>query len=440
MTAITLEELQALTDHHFDFIVPCNDGTILFAGPLPGKYSKNLHYDQSENNRILMTEEDINAWEKAFANYIADLKANATKKHNRTRKKAEKAGAITAMPDIIAIPTLKPYQYAISTVNDPVAHLQPITQTLADNLRFEHGVLYIQGMDASRVDLVQFYDKTTKAVSDLDLPTLRVLYSVILQDVRDTAKNPDGIAAQVNDPQYLGHSVKIYLPDFLRALGYKANNSKDGIAYAVTKIMSYARILGVMEEWHNGRIYRSHYPVMQLIGHNDKDNTLQFASPYINRLIMTILQASLQTDKKGNYKLKSNGEAFLLPSHSYLIKASIAKEKNKRAIEIVCVVVTLIEQAGDNTPHIKAQTIIDRCPDLRNALDAAKTSSDKGKIIRRAFTKAWELLPKQTKLAEVYKNIQFPTIIPTASQLDMVFKFPHEGKIIESPMRDKTEK
>ena len=170
---------------------------------------------------------------------------------------------------------------------------------------------------------------------------------------------------------------------------------------------------------------------MQLVGHDDTENTISFSSPYINKLIMTILQASLQTDRKGNVKLKTSGEPFLLPSHSYLVKTSIAKERNKRAAEIVCVVVTLIEQAGDvGTPHIKAQTIVDRCPDLKNALDAAD-SSNKSHVLRRAFSKAWAILPKQTRLAEVYKNIKFPSAIPTASTLDMVFEFPHDGKVTQ---------
>ena len=151
-----------------------------------------------------MGEDDIGAWEDAFSAYITDLKKKASASRpprNRTRKQAEKTGAITNMPEVIALPTLKPYQNAISTVEDPAAHLQPVTQALADNLRFDNGTLYFQGMDASRVDLVQYYDKTPKAVSDLDLPTLRALYSVILQDVQDTAKDPDRIIAQVNDSQ-----------------------------------------------------------------------------------------------------------------------------------------------------------------------------------------------------------------------------------------------
>lgn len=432
-STITQDQLETFVIEHdpaFSLIVRDATGNITFCAPVPG----------GENIPV----SDIDGLRTAWANYIMTAIPNGNGdtisiaqgttepkpvRKNRTRKQAEETGAITNMPEVIALPTLIPYQHAISTVEDPAAHLQPVTQALADKLRFENGTLYFEGMNASGVNLVQYYDKTPRAVSDLDLPTLRALYSVILQDAQDTTKDPQKITDQVNNPQYLGHSVKIYLPKFLKTLGYKPNSSKDGIAFAVNKVMSYSRILGVMEEYKGGRLYMSHYPVMQLVGHNDTDNTIQFSSPYINKLIMTILQASIQTDKKGNPKLKTSGEPFLLPSHSYLVKTSIAKERNKRAAEIVCIVTTLIEQAGDTgTPHIKARTIVDRCPDLKNALENS-APSDKNRHLKRAFSKAWELLPKQTRLAEVYRNIKFPTAIPTVSTLDMVFEFPHDGKI-----------
>lgn len=192
--------------------------------------------------------------------------------------------------------------------------------------------------------------------------------------------------------------------------------------------MSYSNILGVMREYKGGREYINHYPVMNFIGYEGTDNTIQFASPYINKVIMTIFQASIQKDKNGKPKLKANGQPFLRPSHSRLIKPDIVKERNKRAIEIVCVVVALIERAGNRTPHIKVRTIIERCPDLRNAMAAAATSSDRAKVMNRAFTGAWRLLRTQTGLTEVYRDIQLPTIAPKLTQLDKVFNFPHHGK------------
>lgn len=89
-------------------------------------------------------------------------------------------------------------------------------------------------------------------------------------------------------------------------------------------------------------------------------------------------------------------------SHSYLIKSSIVKERNKRAVEIVMVVVTTIEQSGKNTPHLKANTIIDRIPQLKKTYNDTPVKH-KNRVLARAFKKAWELLETQTNLR---KNIQ----------------------------------
>jgi len=122
----------------------------------------------------------------------------------------------------------------------------------------------------------------------------------------------------------------------------------------------------------------------------------------------------------------------MLPSYSYLVDISIEKERNRKAVEIVMIIVALIEQAGKGTPHIRAKTVIERSSILKKCLqDQSAQKSDT--ILRRSFTKAWELLRSKTRLGAVYKDIELPDpenpyYIPTYSNLDMVFKFPHKGK------------
>ena len=158
----------------------------------------------------------------------------------------------------------------------------------------------------------------------------------------------------------------------------------------------------------------------------------------MTQLIKRIYNVSIKKDAKGLPIIKKNGEALLDASHSYLIKSSIVKERNKRAVEIVIVVVTTIEQAGKYTPHLKAKTIIERIPQLQESLDKAKTNSDKNKILKRAFTKAWELLGTQTELRTKYPTIELPDpnnpkYIPTMATIDMVFQFPHKEKTSNQP-------
>ena len=154
------------------------------------------------------------------------------------------------------------------------------------------------------------------------------------------------------------------------------------------------------------------------------------------RVIQDIYKASIRKSKVNLPRTDRSGNMLTLPSHSYLIKSSITKEKNKKAAEIVFIIVTLIEQAGNCTPHIKASTIVERNTQLRESIESSKSTSDKNKKLSRAFTKAWELLRTQTTLTETYKNIRLPDpsapdfskYIPTTSTLDTVFEFPHEGK------------
>lgn len=420
-----IDELQALTDQPFDYIATAANGEIIFAVPIPGH--PELKYTRTEGDGIELegTLENLGPWEDAWDEYVATL-TNGPK--YRTKKIAEAGGAIVKMPDNLALPTIKPYYTAISTIESSPGHLQPVVKELADKLMFENGKLYFEGHEAQGVELIQYYDRRPQAVSDLDLPMLRAIYSVILQDVSEMLQDENTITEKLADPQYLGHSVKLYLSEFMHMMGYEKNGSRENEKLTVKKITEFNNVIGVMETSLGGRKRQSLYPVMLFMGYNVEDGTVRFASPYINKLIMDIAKASIQKNEKGETKFRRSGKPFMLPSYTYLVKASIAKEKNKRAAEIVCIVATLIEQAGDNTPHIRAQTIVDRCPDLKYALEATERSSNKTLLLRRAFEKAWELLHTQTRLEEVYKNIQLPTKIPTAGTLDMVFEFPHEGK------------
>ena len=180
-------------------------------------------------------------------------------------------------------------------------------------------------------------------------------------------------------------------------------------------------------------------PVLVFMGNDVDKNIIRFSSPYMVRVIQDIYKASIRKSKVDLPITDKQGNVLTLPSHSYLIKSSITKEKNKKAVEIVFIIVTLIEQAGNNVPHIKAETIVERNTQLKESLMASKSTSDKNKKLNRAFTKAWELLRTQTDLLNTYKNIVLPDpkapdfckYIPTTSTLDTVYEFPHEGKIID---------
>ena len=98
------------------------------------------------------------------------------------------------------------------------------------------------------------------------------------------------------------------------------------------------------------------------------------------------------------------------------------------------IIVTLIEQCGDRLPHISAQTLYNRNPYLQKRLSDCD-AKNRSKILKRTFSKTWQLLETMTNLRNVYDGIIFPDPmdaknIPKYDHLaSSVYEFRHNGKI-----------
>ncbi len=114
-------------------------------------------------------------------------------------------------------------------------------------MRFDGGALWFEGIDASKADLVRYYDRRPQTVTDLDLVTLRILYSIILRDVQTRATTLEQIMELVQDTSYVNRLTSVYLSDFMKMMGRKTSNSKVAAAFAIAKIASYNRILGCIK-------------------------------------------------------------------------------------------------------------------------------------------------------------------------------------------------
>lgn len=351
-----------------------------------------------------------------FGNVIHIYEKHAPK--YRTRAKAKEQGAITEAPNSLAIPTLSKYQYSMSLYQDGGAYLQPLSST--DGLKFKNGKMYFDGARMREVSEVELQNmKTKEGIDDIDLPILRTFYSIILTQF------------EASGYKVLQDVLTMSVPTLAEFIGLQSNLNKKDIGRVIEKTQSYHNIVGVVHGTRNGKPVQSLYPVLNFEGYNDKTNTISFSSPYMNYVIKTVYNLSLRKSKDGKVKLKKNGEPLRLASHSYLIDSSIAKERNKAAVENVVILVTLIEQAGDNIPRIKASTLIERNVQLAERLEAAKNPRS---LLKTTFTKTWELLRTKTRLQEAYKDIELPdpddpAFMPTMKTLDkVVFTFPHKGK------------
>lgn len=404
---------QVIAEGNFESVIKDLEGNIRFALPIP---DFDFPIEINQNGDMVFSEFETEILCDAWKKYVTRKIQKQGKKY-RTRNAA---GKVAELNVVIPIITNGEFQYAMTMNPDKKAHMQLLKLEDNEELEFKEGKLYFKKIPASKADLVKLYTK--EGISTLDLHTLRYLYGIILRNIQRDL--PD----MTKEDEITSYTVKIYVPDLMRMLGLKENASKAMTEAIVDKIYRYHNILGLMEEHAMGRTFHSEYPVMLYHGYDDKNNVVYFSSPYMNKIIKEVLGASVLKDKFGKPKLSKKGIPLLAPSHSYLIKSSLASEKNKRAAEIVSIVVTVIEQAGNNTPHISAQTIINRHPDLQMALKKA-SPANKNNILRRAFSAAWKFLDKHTTLRETYRNIKLEQPIPTMSTLDMVFEFPHEGKV-----------
>ena len=148
-------------------------------------------------------------------------------------------------------------------------------------------------------------------------------------------------------------------------------------------------------------------------------------------VIKTVYKLAVRQKKNGEPKLTRRGDPVRIPTHSFLVKTSIVKERNKTAVENVMIIVQLIEQCGDQTPHISAKTLIERNPLLEQRMAQAKNRTT---LLKRTFETTWRILREQTYLLDRYVDIALPdpddpAAIPSVKNVDsIVFSFPHRGK------------
>lgn len=332
-----------------------------------------------------------------------------------------KAGDVAAVPDKMPLITNPTYQNAITYNEDDKAYLQPLTS--ADGLVFADGMLYFEGLPATSARLSDLYTKDN--IEEFNLPMLRVFYAIILNKFKETW----------NEDKSVDDVVKFYIPDLAKQLGKDYKLSQSDVDSIINTILSFQNIMGIVDRGKRGNDI---LPVLVFLGNDTETNTIKFASPYMVRVIQEVYKASIRKSKTGLALTNKDGSPKLLPSHTYIPNLKLGKERNQKAVEIVCIVMTTIEQAGNHIPHISAKTIVQRNQLLRQSIDNTASASNKNKYLERSFSRAWQLLRSHTDILKRYKKIQLPDpkdkdfkkkYIPTMSTLDMVFEFPHEGKL-----------
>lgn len=363
-----------------------------------------------------------------YARAMNNARAAMNQKQER-RTKSKAGDVITQLPQKIASPTLKNYEYATSLHDAGGAHLAVLTD--ADKLEIKNGRIFFKGkaQPISAADLKNMQtDLKIEDITPIDLPLLRILYSIILQEAEKTKYT------EIKD------ETSLYLPDLAECLGMPRNLNALQAETVLKKVKSYQNIVGVIREYTYGNWRESQYAVMVFHSYDAKTNVIRFSSPYMKMVIQKAFNESIKMDKNNKPKLKANGAPDTKPAYSYLVDTSIAKERNKAAVENVFIICSVIERAGNShKPHISAKEIIERNQQLKKRLEK---STNPGQILKGCFSKTWELLRTKTDLEGTYIDIELPdpkdpAAIPTVKTLPtLVFTFKHAGKRKDAAPQD----
>lgn len=368
--------------------------------------------------KVVLQELPVFAADNAYntqpdASSLESVEHETKKRTNRTRKKDY---IDTSLTKHISLIIDQEYESGLSLRKSGNAYLKPLVSTDGLNYNPDTGKLSFAGLPASEATLEEINRGEVVEIGEFDLPLLKLFYSIILSDFRESFSANH----EVNE------SFAIYLPDLAELMGKGRNISAEDTILLRNKVGAFQTLYGVIRDPKYPKRIGSALPLLVSLGYDDTTNTIRFSSPYMLRLIQTLYNVTVRRSKFRLNKM-NEPEKFLISEHADIINTSITKERNKRSVEIVFAIVTMIEQSKDENVFISVQEIFDRSPQLAEALKNTIRTSNKNTLLKRAFLKAYELLEKQTTLKERYPNMVFSEEflgIPTVSTLkDMQLHF-----------------
>lgn len=371
---------------------------------------------------------------------LEELNKIAPIREYRTRARA---GEVDPIPhsDFLTLITNSAYDKALSLAKTPYkkAGLAPIQEDAKWDIL--EGRWKIDGVETDDILADEITNKKGEAIDiyrDTDFPLLQEFYSIFFRRFWDKNENKA-------PNEYEGDEIhNFFVPELLREISGSYNSKGGQIDEIINKINSFAGIAGVF--WRENspgkkRRYRKIFPLLILHKYDADSNLLQLSSPYFNYLLQELYDASIKKDKKGLPKKKKDGSPLIEATHSELIKKSILKERNKKAVVNVFLLVAQVEQAGspsrtqkkEGEPRVvrrSIKTLIEENPELDRALEEALDTRRKNTLLKRTFEKTYELLKRETILYERYEDFTLDKApIPTIQTLDeCMIQITHNGK------------
>lgn len=366
----------------------------------------------------------VSAFESAFADY-KDKSAKRNAKNSPTNKVTTSPTTPRANNGINIVSggfyqyaiSDKKYQFALTTQRNSTAYIALMNPDFFTRLNFESGAVTYDNQTAGIVK--QYINGKYTDVQNLDFPLLTQIYT----------------AAVKSNLRQDAFTITVSLPQFFREMGIEisSGNSQD----IMTKLHSFENCVGIMP---GTQIVAKLFTIIEI---NAKNQTMTVAVPYILRLYEAL-------EEKNHTEHTTRQGAlydYQKPYHNMLVHSSIAKERNKTAVELVYLITTGLLQRG-YTPDVQTyrkkgaktqfpdrvtysvsfRSLINDAPLLRGRILSYKDMSNKNAALRRAFTKAYQLLESNTDAAEWFVDLHYNAIVPTMTTLDDELTFTHNGR------------
>ena len=362
---------------------------------------------------------------EAFETAIDEYRERLEEKHQQAQAKAkgqkpqrtQRAGNLVSAGFYQYVISDKKYQGALTTQANKNAYIALMNPDFFKRLDFENGTVMF---DKETAGIVKQYSKGKYTdVQDLDFPLLQQLYT----------------AAVKSNIRHDAFTITVSLPQFFREMGIEV--SKGNAPDIMGKLHSFENCVGIMP---GTQTVSKLFSIIQL---DMKNQTMTFAVPYIMRLFEVL-------GEKNHIEKKTRKGALIdyqQPYHNTLVHSSIAKERNKTAVELVYLITTGLLQRGyipdiqtyrkkgaktqypeRVTYSISFRSLINDAPLLRGRIQSYKDVSNKNNALRRAFEKAYQLIDKKTDAAEWFVDLHGNRIIPTMATLDDELIFTHNGR------------
>jgi hypothetical protein len=299
------------------------------------------------------------------------------------------------------------YQFALSAKANDVAYMANIGRSLMDKLD--------SGAAKSRALFLNAARLQATAIG-FDNAWVIQLYTIYREAKREG---------------WVGSRIIAHMPAVLQGMGIDAKAGKaSDINKKLAKLKDCIGVIGGDKEVKK---------VFSCLDYNQAANTLAFDSPYFDWIINELERANTVTTSKNTY---------IDPHHCMLVSSSIAKERNTPAKEIVYAVLSGLHQRGKFpdaklkkimgrrsqkaadliTYEIAFNTIIDRCPILQERLKTCAVDRSKTLLLKRAFTKAYELIKTRTRAYEYFIGLKIPSVLPTwKGQEATTLRITHKG-------------